>query len=73
MTTIDVNMPYNYYNIIIVEWCFFNIGPPAKSLNDIDVDHPWYENGGLQNYHFHFFNENDATLFKLRWVNELFS
>ena len=52
----------------ICDWCDNNVGADAFEPVDVCKELPWCgEAGSERGYRFYFYNEDDATLFALKW------
>lgn len=52
----------------INEWLLANVGVRAKFRDLVDEDRPWHVDHYTDFLMYHFAREEDALMFKLRWV-----
>ncbi len=48
-------------------WCETSIGPQALTRDHVDNEFPWYVTSEYNKLIWHFANEEDALLFRLKW------
>jgi hypothetical protein len=73
LTTIKINKAQfihdDYFDVIdlIPHWLHQNVGHYAESLKSVSEKTPWFVQYDLRHVIYHFYREEDATLFALRW------
>lgn len=65
---IEVTIPYDRDHMEIMSWCEANIGRKARHKSHVGVTCPWYPSARFAHTVFVFAREQDAFLFKLRWL-----
>lgn len=61
------NKDFTFFDVMT--WCYETYGSPLDRPPGSAGIYRWYqEDGNWTKYNFYFFNEEDATLFKLRWL-----
>jgi hypothetical protein len=71
MIKTEVSMLWFAIDFVSIEnWCEASVGKRALSRDHVDNEFPWYMTSEYDKLICHFANEEDATLFRLRWCNQ---